>query len=96
MDKKQLTQFLNDSVITEILNHNLEISYICLLGEKQGKKFVLKLKKKEYESQEISHWQEGLKSIKDFELTFDNDIYTKYTVLNFMKSQVKMSFKMKG
>ena len=88
MDKKNLPEFLKDCVLTEILNHNLEISYICFLGEKLGKKLVLKMKKKEYESQSISQWQDCIKSIIDFQLTFDNDIYSKYTLTNFIKSCV--------
>ena len=88
MDKKNLTEFFSDSTILEILNHNLEISYVCLLGEKQGKKFVLKLKRKEYDSFSTSQWQETIKSVKDFSLTFDNDVYTKYTLQNLLKSEV--------
>ena len=88
MDKNDLNDFFNDCTITEILNHNLEISFICLLGKKQEKNFVLKLKKKEYDTLNIKQWEESIKTVKDYLKTFDNDIYTKYTLSNFLKSEV--------
>ena len=88
MDKNNLQDFFIDCEILEILNQNVDISYICLLGEKQGKKFVLKLKKKEYELMSLQEWQNSIKSINNYKLTFDNDIYTKYTLYNFLKSEV--------
>jgi hypothetical protein len=92
MDKPNLIEFFKGSAIKEILNRNIDTCFVCLLGEKNGKSFVLKIKKKEDESYDEKQWQENLSQLKEFTLTFDNDVYTKYTLLNFLKSEVRKLF----
>jgi hypothetical protein len=90
MYKNNLQEFFSDCGIIEVLNKNVDISFVCLLGEKQGKKFVVKLKKKEYDTLSVQEWEKNLKSINSYQLTFDNDIYTKYTLNNFLTSEVSL------
>lgn len=88
MDHQPLVEFFKNSQIKEVLNQNVDSCYICLLGEKEGKEFVLKIKKKEDANYSLNQWMENLSKISNSTMTFNNDIYSKYQIEGFLKSEV--------
>lgn len=81
--------------LNEILDYNSDRCYMTILGKltQNDELFVLKIKKKEYNTDNLDDIRKGLmKLTKDALQTFNNDIYYKYLADDISENKVFILF----
>jgi hypothetical protein len=80
-------EVMKECTIDEVIDANPDRCYITLLGSKDDKKFVMKIKKKEYmDLSEISNKVKGF--IGKSKISFNNDIYFKFIAEDVISNEV--------